>query len=204
MSCRCPGWGGPLTAANIPHYVPKCCPTPTNNDPKQWSPYCKQTPSLSQPLSHYEYLKKKKANGFAPLSAKAALTQVGNVSSIGLYTTTIWTETNNNGVCCPSTIAHMLVPAVYPGGSAKDAGVTTTERKAFAGRGTTSVLDTTNHIESITTLRRQGYAVAGDLTFNAPAGGFRTPCATCTLAGTSNTVHIGQSGCTCAYLQPNY
>jgi len=189
MSQRCPGWG---------------CPPAPNNDPKRWSPYCKQTPSLSQPLSHYEYLKKKKANGFAPLSAAAALTQSGTLATTGLYTRTIWTETNTNGVCCPSTIAHILVPAVYPGGSAKPAGVTTMERKAFAGRGSTSELDTTNHIESFTTLRRQGYAVAGDLTFNAPAGGFRTPCATCTLAGTSNTVHIGQSGCACAYLQPNY
>ena len=204
MSCRCPGWGGPLTAAYIPRYIPKCCPPPPNNDPKQWSPYVKPTPSRSVPLSHHEYLKKKKANGFAPLSAQAALTQVGTISTIGTYTTTLWTETNTNGVCCPSTIAHILVPAVTPGGSAKAAGVTTAERKAFAGRGDISVLDTTNHIESLTTLRRQGYAVAGDVTFNAPAGGFRTPCTSCALAGTSNTVEIGSAHCTCAYLQPNY
>ena len=200
----------PITAAYIPHYIPVCCSPPPNTDPKRFTPYCATTPSRSEPLSAREYLVKRRQANWAPLSAAAALTQVGATVTtqngrIG-YGTTLWTETRNTGACCYGGATPAIpVPAVYPGGYAKEAGLLTQERGSMAARGSLSVYDTQNHIESITTRRREGYAIASDPSFDAPAGGSRAICATCQPEGTGAMVGVGNPACQCGTpVTPNY
>jgi hypothetical protein len=188
----------PITAAYIPKYVPVCCSPEVNSDPKRNTPYCPTTPSRSEPLSNAEYLRKRRQANWAPLSSAAALTQVGagvttQNGRIG-YATTIWTETRNTGACCYGGSTPALpVPAVNPG--ALDESVRIKAAGDLAGRGTLSVYDTQNHIESISTRRKAGYGIAADT----------TNCAVCQLAGTGALVAVGNPSCQCGTpTVPNY
>jgi hypothetical protein len=190
----------PITAAYIPRYVPACCPPEVNTDPRRNTPYCPTTPSRSLPLSNAEYLRKRRQANWAPLSAQAALTQVGAAVTtqggrIG-YGTTIWTETRNTGACCyGGDVPAIPVPAVNPGGHAIDEAVRVKAAGDLAGRGTLSVYDTKNRIESITTQRRAGYGIAADT----------TNCAVCQLPGTDALVAVGNPQCQCGTpTTPNY
>jgi hypothetical protein len=190
----------PITPAYIPRYVPACCPPEANSNPKRNTPYCPTTPSRSEPLSHHEYLVKRRQANWAPLSSAAALTQVGagvttQNGRIG-YATTIWTETRNTGACCyGGTVPAIPVPAVNPGGHAIGEGVRVKAAGDLAGRGTLSVYDTKNHIESITTQRRAGYGIASDT----------TNCTVCQLPGTNALLKVGNPQCACGTpTVPNY
>ena len=182
----------PITAAYIPQYVPVCCPPRPNTDPKRYSTPCPTTPSRSEPLSNAEYLRKRRQANWAPLSSQAALTQVGATvrtqdGRIG-YGTTIWTETRNTGACCyGGAVPAIPVPAVHPGGHALEEGVRVDAAGSLAGRGTVSVYDTKNHIESITTRRREGYAIAATT----------TDCTVCQSQGTDALVKVGNPQCQC-------
>jgi hypothetical protein len=190
----------PITAAYIPPYVPVCCPPRPNTDPKRYSTPCATTPSRSEPLSNAEYLRKRRQANWAPLSAQAALTQVGATVTtqngrIG-YGTTIWTETRNTGACCyGGDVPAIPVPAVNPGGHALGEAVRVKAAGDLAGRGTLSVYDTKNRIESITTQRRAGYGIAANT----------TNCAVCELPGTDALVKVGNPQCQCGTpTTPNY
>lgn len=165
----------------VPVYVPKCCPTPENLDPRRNEVYCPSPPSRSEPLSHQEYLRRLKANNNVPLSiAKTKQVTVGE----GVYQRAIWTSA---GDAC-SLGSDLVLPAVPPARGAlyaQDSGLLTEQRGAFAGRGTVSKFDKTNHTAGITTLRKKGMAIAGDDSFMAPAGSTRTLCEVCTLIGTN-------------------
>jgi len=180
----------PITAAYIPKYVPVCCSPESNTDPKRTTPVCATTPSRSLPLSHHEYLVKRRQANWASLSAQAA--QNGRIG----YATTIWTETKTTGACCygGSTPASP-VPAVTPGGHALEEGVRVKAAGDLAGRGTLSVYDTHNRIESITTQRRAGAGIAADT----------TNCAVCELQGTGALIAVGNPACACGTpTVPNY
>ena len=188
----------PITAAYIPKYVPVCCSPEANTDPKRNTPYCPTTPSRSQPLSNHEYLVKRRQANWASLSAQAALTQVGATVTTqnGLinYGTTIWTETKNTGACCyGGSTPAIPVPAASPGSS--DESVRIKAAGDLAGRGTLSVYDTHNRIESITTQRRAGYGIAADT----------TNCSVCDLPGTGALIKVGNPQCACGTpTVPNY
>jgi hypothetical protein len=190
----------PRTAAYIPHYVPVCCSTLSNTDPKRYSTPCPTTPSRSEPLSNAEYLRKRRQANWASLSAQAALTQVGATvktqdGRIG-YGTTIWTETRNTGACCyGGAVPAIPVPAVHPGGHALDEAVRIGATGSLAARATASFYDTKNRIESITTRRREGYAVAANT----------TSCAVCQPTGTDALIRVGNPQCQCGTpTTPNY
>lgn len=133
------------------------CAVAPNTDPRRLIPYCKPIVSLSEPLSHSEYLRRKKANNNVPISSTASLLQTGQ----GAYTRTIWTATANT--CC----ALPAVPAAIPGtrnnhASAPSEGMRIMEVSATASRGTISHYDSTNHTEWNTTQRRAGFVIAAD------------------------------------------
>ena len=164
----------------VPEYNPPCCPVPRNPDPKHREFYCPSPPSRSEPLSHQEYLRKLKANnGIALSNSKTKNVIVGE----GKYQTTIWTAA---GDAC-SYRNDLVLPAVPPVRGqlyAQDSGMLTSQREAFAGRGTLSRFDKVNRTEGITLLRRKGLTIAGDDSFQAPAGGRRV-CEVCHLIGTT-------------------
>lgn len=177
----------------VKQYNPVCCPDPVNNDPRRNEIYRPPTLCRSEPLSHSEYLRRLKANNNKPLSSPASLVQVGE----GAYKKTIWTETRPADGCCNGNdLVLPPVPAVHPGGHALDSGMLTEMRGAVAARGDVSKFDQVNRTEDITTLRRQGLAIASDDSFAAPAGSTRTVCTTCGLEGTTS-VDPG-TGCQCS------
>ena len=160
----------------VPVYNPICCPDPVNTDPRRTEVYCPPIKSRSEPLSGAEYIRKLKANGGRALSGSANTVVVG--SATPAYATTLWMTAGgdcNNG----ADLVLPAVPAVHAGGHALDSGLLTEMRGANAGRGAVSVYDTTNRTEGITTLRRQGLAIAADDSFNAPAGQKRVLCKKC-------------------------
>jgi hypothetical protein len=177
----------------VPVYNPICCPDPVNTDPRRTEVYCPPIKSRSEPLSGTEYLRKLKANGGRPLSNSSKTVTVG--SATPAYATKLWMTAGGD---CDNRADLVLpaVPAVHAGGHALDSGLLTEMRGANAGRGTVSYYDSTNRTEGITTLRRQGLAIAADDSFNAPAGGVRTVCGTCGLSGTgASTVPGATCGC---------
>ena len=159
-----------------------CCPTPANNDPRRFSGYCPSPRSLSEPLSHSEYLRRRMANNNQPLSTQASMTQTGQ----GEYTRTLWTQQAPAGVCCTNQVLP-AVPAVIQGGSAPTAGMTTKMKGAEAARGTVSTYDITNHTEWNTTYRRMGLAIQTD----------QYGCGSCGLTGTTREVVPGNPECDC-------
>lgn len=167
-----------------------CCPPKTNTDPRRNIPYCKPTPSRSEPLSHAEYLRKLKANNTTALSSPNKTLQVGLNTP---YPKTIWTQTEQSD--CLSGQVLPPVPEVHPRSTALEAGLTTMMEGAAAARGTLSKYDTTNHGEWNTTYRRQGLAIIQDTSYKAPAGGERAECTICTLSGTSSNVVPGNPTC---------
>lgn len=177
----------------VPVYNPICCPDPVNTDPRRTEAYCPPMKSRSEPLSGAEYIRKLKANGGRPLGNSSKTVVVGS----GPSATTLWMTAGGD---CDNGADLVLpaVPAVHAGGHALDSGLLTEMRGANAGRGTVSVYDTTNRTEGITTLRRQGLAIAADDSFNAPAGSVRTVCGTCGLSGTGTTTVPG-AGCGCGH-----
>jgi hypothetical protein len=175
--------------STIPKYVPKCCPVPANTDPRRNIPYVKPKPSRSEPLSHHEYLRQKKANNNSAVSAPSVLRQT---PITGQYQTTLWME---SGKCCSSGAVLPPVPAVHQGGHALESGLLTKMEGAAAARGKLGHYDTTNHTEWNTTYRKQGIAVIQDNEFKAPAGGTRESCTGCVLEGTSNQVVPGNPTC---------
>jgi len=194
MSSRCRVYA-PINSRYVPVYAPISCPDPVNTDPKRNEAYCAPKPSRSEPLSGSEYLRKLKANNGRPISTPNNLVQIGS----GNYVTTIWTAAATNAASCCNGNDKVLpaVPAVHPGGRARDSGQLTEMRGAVAGRGTLSFYDQVNRTEANTTLRRQGLAIAADETFAAPAGATRTVCVTCGLSGTTTTINP-DSGCACS------
>jgi hypothetical protein len=142
--------------------------------------YCPRVISRSEPLSHYEYLRKLKANNGGAISAPENLVQIGPNN----YKTTIWmaTKTVGNGL-------DLVLPAVPPVkqlGDAIDAGLLTEMRGANAARGDISKFDLTNRTAEITSLRVKGTAIASDDSFGASAGvsSKRTLCTNCHFSGT--------------------
>ena len=165
-----------------------CCPPPANTDPRRLYAYCPPVVSRSEPLSHSEYLRMRKANNNVPLSSSSSLVQTGQ----GAYTRTIWTATPTS--CCnnPSNptltgVALPAVPAVIQGGSAQPASMTTRAAGATAARGTLSHYDTTNHTEWNTTYRHMGLAISTD----------KYACPTCGLSGTTPPTVPGNPTCGC-------
>jgi len=164
---------GPELPENVPRYIPKCCPIPPNRDPRRFEPYCPPVKSLSEPLSHAEYLRMKTANKGSAISSPANLLQTAANTTYGR---TVWTATSTP--CCDIPI----VPAVIPKGSAVCEGLTINSKAAVSGRGSLSRYDSNNRIESITTLRRKGQTIQN------------TKCTSCsTLSGTE--IYSGK--CTC-------
>ena len=160
---------------------------PTNTDPRRNIPYIPPSPSRSEPLSHAEYLRIKKANNNVAISNNALKTANATVER---YNTTIWTEQHDLPTAC-TPLKNTPVPSVHPGGKALDAGMITMMEGSVAARGKISIYDTTNHNESNTTYRRQGLAIVRDPTYKAPAGGKRIICKEnkgCVLEGTKDVV----------------
>ena len=190
MSSRCRSYA-PRNPLYVPVYNPPCANDPINNDAKRMDKYCPRVVSRSEPLSHYEYLRKLKANAGGAISAAANLVQVGPNE----YKTTIWTATktigNNLDLVLPA------VPLVKPLGDALDAGLLTEMRGANAGRGDISQFDLTNRTSEITTLRVKGTAIASDDSFGASAGvsSKRTLCTNCHFSGTE--YFNPGTGCSC-------
>jgi len=153
--------------------------------------YCPPIVSRSEPLSHYEYLRKLKENNGGAISGAANLLQVGPEK----YKKTIWTATNTVGLGLDLVLP--AVPAAKPFGDALDAGLLTEMRAANAARGDISQFDLTNRTADINTLRKKGTAIASDDSFEAPAGvsSTRTLCSNCHLSGVKY-VNPG-TGCKC-------
>lgn len=149
-----------------------CCPVPPNTDPKRLFAYCPPVVSRSEPLSHSEYLRKKKANQNAGISS-GSLLQTGE----GSYTRTIWTATE--GPCC----VIPPVPAAISGTPQESMRIK--EVGATASRGAISHYDSVNHTEWNTTQRRAGYAIASD----------KYECDTCDLVGTTPPTVPGLCNC---------
>ena len=170
---------------------PCCLPNAKVVYPKPFTPYKPPLVSRSEPLSHSEYLRMKKANFQGPLSGNVVQT-----SGTTKYNQTIWTQLANPDKYVPAPTQHPPVqnppiPQVHPGGKALDAGMGTMMAGSVAARGKRSVYDTVNRNESNTTYRRQGMAIVQDPTYKAPAGGFRELCTTnkgCVLEGTTDVV----------------
>ena len=183
MSCHC----CKDTFNSLP-YTPKCCPPSSNTDPRRNIPYVPPKPSRSEPMSHAEYLRRLKSGNRGANSLIVKDNQQNPVQ-------TIWTElvntTDNVKYCCNNPLERPSVPAVHPGGTAVDAGLTTMMEGSAAARGTLSHYDTTNHTEWNTTYRRQGLAIIKDTTYKAPAGERNEECSNCTLEGTSTSVVPG-------------
>ena len=167
-----------------------CCGTPANTDPLRNILYCPTTPSRSEPMSHAEYLRRKKANNNGAVSSSSNL-----VVGSGSYQKTIWTAGSPS--CCRTGLVLPAVPAVHPGGHALDASMTTKMAGDVAARGTLGHYDTVNHTEGTTTRRREGMAVINDPSYKAPAGGARTLCANCAASGTSSNVVLRNPSCSC-------
>jgi hypothetical protein len=144
-----------------------CCPP--NPSTLRTLPYCKPVISRSEPLSHSEYLRMRKASN-APVSASSLL-QIGD----GSYKKTIWTAAPS---CC-----NTAVPAVTQAGI--QASLTTKERGAIAARGTLSQYDTTNRTEWNTTYRAMGLAIATD----------KYPTCACGITGTTAPTVPGTCKC---------
>lgn len=111
----------PVSQQYVPAYTPACCPTPANTDPRRFQTYCPPTRSLSEPLSHAEYLRKLKANNTAPISG--TLVQYGE----GEYKKTIWTESGTT--CCPP---GQHLPAVPSAQTTLDSRLATESKGALA------------------------------------------------------------------------
>jgi len=177
---------------------PCCRPNADLVYPRPFTPYRPPVVSRSEPLSHHEYLRMKKANFQRPLSGNVVQTNTPTQ-----YNTTIWTQlTTKDPTPKPSTslppIQTPPVPEVNPGGHAIEAGMLTMMKGAVAARGTLSKYDTTNRTEFNTTYRRQGLAIVRDPTFMAPAGGFRNLCTAdsgCVLEGTTDVVPGNPEDC---------
>ena len=168
-----------------------CCPDKVNTDPRRHNPYIPPSPSRSEPLSHAEYLRLKKANNNCALSGSSLQTTAGKATATK-YEKTIWTETK---VSLPIQIQTQPVPKVHPGGHAIEAGLLTMMNGSVEARGTISKFDTTNRNEFNTTYRRQGLAIVQDDSFKAPAGGTREICEEgCAIEGTKDVVP-GNPGC---------
>lgn len=148
---------GPELPENIRKYEAKCCPVPSNSDPRRFETYCPPVKCLSEPLSHAEYLRQKKANNGAPISSPANLVQIGGGSG---YVRTIWTASSSPSPCCAGSGGTLpAVPAAMAGGDAIDEGLRIESVGAAAGRGTLSKYDMTSRDASKTTLRRHGQAI---------------------------------------------
>lgn len=175
VSLRLYGIGSLLVGE--PRYNPKCCPAPPNRDPRRFETYCLPPKSLSEPLSHTEYLRQKKASNTAPLSSPANLVQIGTGSG---YVRTIWSASNN--ACC--TTPSPPVPAVMPKTHARPESLRITNVGAAAGRGTISKYDSINRDASNTTLRQHGQTIANE------------KCTSCSLL-TGTEIYPGRGFCKC-------
>lgn len=159
----------PVVQSTIPTYIPKCCPTPPNTDPRRFSPYKPPVISRSEPLSHAEYLRKKKEAGGGSISGNN-LVQVGQ----GAQATTIWTAVTT---CCPS---FQTVPPVTQTALTEGQRTETLAHKAS----TTSISKYTQNTRdaSLTTELRAGRAILSS-----------EGCSTCDPSGT--TVYPGKGCC---------
>lgn len=134
--------------AYVTPYVPKCCPTPVNMNPRRNQSYLTTTPaSRSEPLSHAEYLRMKKAANNASLSTNPVQIKAG------VYTTTLWTAAAPS--CCQTPIP---IPAVHPGGRALSEGL---RIETVGTSGHVSKWDTTNRDASATTLKNRDIVTKG-------------------------------------------
>jgi len=175
----------------------KPCPPPANTDPRRKNPYIPPNPSRSEPLSHSEYLRRLKSNNNGALSSPNTILQVGE----GKYARTIWTQSKNQCGNC-SNSKGQVIPAVNPGGRARDASMTIMMAGATAARGSLSKYDLTNRTEWNTTYRRQGLAIIQDPSYKIAAGA--TPVdiectpereAAVVLQGTTDVVPGNPSNC---------
>lgn len=195
--CKLPNTSNP---AYVPIYRPKnTCPDPVNNDPRRNETYCKPKPSLSQPLSSDEYLRKRLQNGNRPLS-NSYLLQTN--ADTGIYRKTNWTAAGTSiqpstakGIDLGLPLPLTAPPVTGTNGTAIDAGLLTMSRMAVAARGTLSALDGNGkRFDSFATLRRMGQAIISN---PSGFGGFNQACIECDLSGTSPSVVVGQFKCTC-------
>jgi hypothetical protein len=126
-----------------------CCVPKKNNDPRRFYPYIPPTPSLSDPLSHAEYLRLIKLNNGALSSNPLRVGQ-------GKYAITIWTESLSDSTCSKTR----YVPEAHPRGRATDAGMTTMAKGAIAAREMRERYKKRSKDEWATTYRRKGTAIA--------------------------------------------
>ena len=149
----------PRTQESVPAYDPKCCPPPANTDPRRNELYCKPVVSRSEPLSHAEYLRRKRESGGAAISSPAGLVQIGE----GAYKRTLWMESNSTASCCQGTDAVLpAVPPVHSVGHRLPNRERTEVRGAIAGRSALSHYDQGNHAASLTIQRHRGDVLAYD------------------------------------------
>ncbi len=155
--------------STIPAYVPKCCPVPPNTDPRRNECCQPAMVSRSEPLSHAEYLRKKKLAAGGAVSG-GRLVQVGE----GAKAVTIWTEVNN---CCP---AYQTVPPVTQTALSEGLRIDSVGHAAS----TTSISKYTQNTRdaSLTTALRAGRVIATD-----------EGCSSCDPSGT--TIYPGKGCC---------
>ena len=167
---------GEVDPASILILPPKCCPDPVNHDPRRFEKHCKPVVSYSEPLSHAEYLRRKKELGGVAVSSNPV--QV----SQGEYKRTLWME--GGADCCYDTnrVLPAVPPAMPPG--YKPESLRTEVRGAIAGRSSLSHYDQGDRGDALTTLREKGDVLA------------REACGRCTsLEGTDVSTFPGR--CTC-------
>jgi hypothetical protein len=159
----------PVLQSTIPAYTPKCCPIPPNTDPRRTSPYKPPVISRSEPLSHAEYLRKKKEAGGGSVSGNI-LVQVGE----GAKSVTLWTAVTT---CCPS---FQTVPPVAQTAIGEGQRTETLAHKASI-TAISKYTQTTRDASLITELR------AGRAILSSEG------CTTCDLSGT--TIYPGKGCC---------
>lgn len=143
----------PINPENVPQYIPKCCPTPVNTNPRRFEQYCAPVVSRSEPLSHAEYLRKKREAGNNPISTPAGLVQIGD----GKNTRTLWMESGNISACCGS---KDIIPAVHSGALSER--FREESHGAVASRGTIGRDYRGDRGDGVTTLGRKGKALVAD------------------------------------------
>lgn len=189
----------------VPVYVPRACPDVRNYGPRRNELYCPSNPSLSTPLSSSEYLRRRIRNGNRPLG-NSFLVQTS--ADTGKYRRVIWTsagtsylESTADGIDLKPYISQATVPPVTGTMAASlDAGMTTLSRMAIAARGSRSGHDIGGtRFDSLNTWRRMGRAIISN---PGGYGAFNEACIACDLSGTSLSVIVGQTSCTC--VDPKY
>lgn len=195
--CKLPNTADPMY---VPVYVPPACPDTRNYGPRRNELYTPSNPSLSMPLSSSEYLRRRIRNGNRPLSNSFL---VQTAADTGKYRRVEWTgagtsvlPSTSDGIDLKPYISQATVPPVTGTmGTALDAGLTTLTRMAIAARGSRSGHDVDGtRFDSLNTWRRMGKAIISN---PGGYGAFKEACIACDLKGTSLSVVVGQTACTC-------